>query len=184
MDDSTRKKYELLALFSPDLTEKERDEALKVVADVLKIKKGKIEEEKSWGIRDLAYSIKKKNRGYYHIWHFWQDGSNISEIDRDLTLDNSVLRHMITAIKDDEKITIFLEEEPKKSKKREKRDESELSERTAVSSRRSSHDKVSDTKEEVAEDKPKRKQAKPSEKELQMAEEKLNKIIDGSDISL
>lgn len=161
MDETTMKKYELLALFSPELTEKERDEAIRVASDFLKMKGGRIEEEKAWGMRDLAYPIKKHTRGYYHIWHFWQDGVNIAEIERDLSLENSILRHMVTSIKGDEKIVIFAEEEPKKPAKREKGGSQEL------------------PKREV-----KPKKSKPSDKEQEVVEEKLNKIIEGSDISL
>lgn len=172
------KKYELMALFSPDLTEKERDEALKVVSDLLLSKQGKVVAEKAWGMRDLAYSIKKKTRGYYHLWHFVQDGENIAEIERELTLDGNILRHMITAIKPTEELVIFPDEDSKKPAKREKKGVDE-----------------EESKSHETKDKAKEVSPRPSRKKDQgeegkdgavgsVDEAKLNKIIDGSDISL
>lgn len=168
------KKYELLALLSPDLTEKERDEALKAVADVLCSKQGKIVAQQEWGMRDLAYPIKKKTRGYYHLWHFVQDALNIAEIERELTLDGNILRHMITAIKSTEELIVFPDEDSKKPAKRERKGAGEGEAKAEESP--------------VVSAQPPRKKTHAEEKTdsavTPVDEAKLSKIIEGSDISL
>ena len=59
---------------------------------------GSILGDERWGIRDLAYSIKKQAQGYYAILEWEGEGSLIAELDRTLRLDESVLRHLILHI--------------------------------------------------------------------------------------
>ena len=50
----------------------------------------------AWGRRRLAYEIKKKNEGVYHLVVFDSSAETLDEIVRVLKIDDAVLRHMAT----------------------------------------------------------------------------------------
>lgn len=47
-----------------------------------------------WGHKRLAYEIKKHARGYYVLMDFCGDGSLVKEIERNMRLDDRVLKYM------------------------------------------------------------------------------------------
>ena len=53
-----------------------------------------------WGRRELAYPIEKQTNGDYHFMQFTADGDFVAKADRDLRLDDHVLRHLI--VRDEE----------------------------------------------------------------------------------
>lgn len=48
------------------------------------------------GLRKLAYPIKKKTEGYYYLAYFTIEGPLLTELDRLLRLNDSILRFLIT----------------------------------------------------------------------------------------
>lgn len=62
--------YETGLIFDPQLDEAGFDEELKKVTDLIEGNSGKIEKVDRWGIRKLAYQIKKKSQGFYaFVYH-------------------------------------------------------------------------------------------------------------------
>ena len=62
--------YETGLIFDPQLDEAGFDEELKKVTDLIEGNSGKIEKIDRWGIRKLAYQIKKKSQGFYaFVYH-------------------------------------------------------------------------------------------------------------------
>lgn len=69
----------------------------KVVTD----NKGKVTELKDLGQKKLAYPIKKELNGFYYVMLFSADSDTITELDRRLRLDESILRHMIIRLEEE-----------------------------------------------------------------------------------
>lgn len=92
------KKYELMVIVDPDIGEKAVKEHFDELRKNIAALHGEVFYEDAWGLRDLAYKIKKKDRGYYAVLDFMLDPENIRELDRKLRLDTPVLRHMITVL--------------------------------------------------------------------------------------
>lgn len=60
---------------------------------------GNVLKESSLGSRQFAYPIKKENRGFYTTVYFEIDPEKLAELNRKLTLNEEILRHLIvTAI--------------------------------------------------------------------------------------
>jgi small subunit ribosomal protein S6 len=90
------KKYELMFILSPNLTEDEvNTEAKKTIDQISKlgIEVGQIVD---LGKKKLAYAIKKQRHGYYQLVEFSSEGSVLKEVNDTLRLDQTVLRHLIT----------------------------------------------------------------------------------------
>lgn len=92
------KKYELMVILNPDIGD---DASTKLLAEIRKLitdRKGEIFFEDIWGMRDLAYSIKKHTKGYYAVFDFNLGAEHIREINAKLILERDLLRHMTVVL--------------------------------------------------------------------------------------
>jgi small subunit ribosomal protein S6 len=95
------KKYEIMYILKPELEGdalKNENAALqKIITD----NGGKVIDVNEWGLRDLAYAIKKETKGYYVVMKLEvSDTKANAEFDR-LTRNNpNVLRYLITVAED------------------------------------------------------------------------------------
>lgn len=55
----------------------------------------KVTEVKEMGLKKLAYPIKKEVNGYYYLINFSAEKKVIAEINRKLSINENVLRHLI-----------------------------------------------------------------------------------------
>ena len=87
--------YELMVIYSPNLTEDEQRQQYSQVEELLKHENARINLVDHWGKRKLAYLVKKQRQGIYDWFYFELDPSRISEIDRKLKMSEVILRFMI-----------------------------------------------------------------------------------------
>lgn len=64
------REYEMMMIIDPDIDEEKRKELYKKIEDLIKEKDGEVININDWGLRELAYPIKKKNSGFYTVWEF------------------------------------------------------------------------------------------------------------------
>jgi small subunit ribosomal protein S6 len=88
-------KYELMVILTSDMSQEETEKQLDVIRGQIKELNGEIYHEDLWGVRDLAYIIKKHDRGYYAIFYFTFEGKNLAEMESNFRLDAKIIRHMI-----------------------------------------------------------------------------------------
>jgi small subunit ribosomal protein S6 len=86
--------YELMVIFSTNLTEEEEKAQTSQIEDLIKHEKGTIHLIDRWGKRKLAYAIKKQRQGYYEWFYFELDPSRIAEIDRKLKMSEMIIRFL------------------------------------------------------------------------------------------
>lgn len=87
-------KYALTLILKNDLDEKVRKELLESVAK----KMDKIEKEDLWGVKDLAYPIKKQLKGYFAHYFFENEPKNITSLDKALKMNEDVIRYLIVRV--------------------------------------------------------------------------------------
>ncbi len=85
-------KYELALIFKDD--ENSSAEGLNSVKELLTNSGIKITNEDVWGSKELAYPIKKEKRGYYVILNLEGESLTVKKIERDLRLNNLLLRFL------------------------------------------------------------------------------------------
>jgi small subunit ribosomal protein S6 len=88
--------YELMVIYSPNLTEDEQRQQFQQVDELLKHENARINWVDHWGKRKLAYLVKKQRQGIYDWFYFELDPSRVAEIDRKLKMSEVILRFMIT----------------------------------------------------------------------------------------
>ena len=90
------RRYEMMVILDPSLEERtvqpSLDPFLKVVTDG----GGKVEKTDIWGKRRLAYPIEKKPEGYYAVVDLTAEPSVVLEMDRQLNLNEAILRTKVT----------------------------------------------------------------------------------------
>ena len=84
--------YELMVIFEPPLDERPVAPSLDTLLNVVREEGGKVDKVDVWGKRRLAYEIKKNSEGIYAVVEMNCEPATVQELDRLLTLNESVLR--------------------------------------------------------------------------------------------
>ena len=87
--------YELMVIVSPEIGETAIKKRLESLKKTLTDFGGEITFEDDWGVRELAYSIRKQDQGHYFVMDVNLDSKHIKELDRILRLEVEVLRHLL-----------------------------------------------------------------------------------------
>ncbi|GIW40484.1 MAG: 30S ribosomal protein S6 [Candidatus Binatia bacterium] len=88
------REYETLFVLHPELSEAEVREAIERTRSTIEGMGGSVVQVDEWGIRELAYPIRKQLRGYYVVVQYTGDGKLVEEIDRTMKISDRVLRHL------------------------------------------------------------------------------------------
>ena len=84
--------YELMVILNPEVDERQVAPNLDKFLKVITNDGGSIDNVDIWGRRRLAYDIKKKSEGIYAVVNFTAEPATAQELDRQLGLNESVLR--------------------------------------------------------------------------------------------
>ena len=88
--------YEILLLLDPDLDEGRQSEIVSRTRELVEKAGGSWDLHDPWGRRRLAYEIRHKGEGTYHLLHFSCEPETLDEVSRVLRIDDGVMRHMAT----------------------------------------------------------------------------------------
>jgi len=94
------RKYETIFILQPELSEDDIKSVTAKAQDVISSYKGECLRMDDWGIRKLAYPIRKSVRGRYYYLRFDGNSALIAELERRLRLDEKVLRYQSVNITD------------------------------------------------------------------------------------
>lgn len=162
------RKYELMLIFSGEIPEAQFERELADFKKSLQETSKSITHEDNWGLRNLAFRLKRQSRGHYVVFNFEADPSQIIELRSNIRLNPVVLRHMLITVPDSyvpghhEDVVLFRDEKK--------------NEDTGVSSSR----KKPSIKEVHSE-----KGTTPKEEEqLKTVEKKLEKILENPDLDI
>ena len=86
--------YELMVIFTPVLSEDEFKAAQKKYSDFVNDHGGTVVHSNPWGLKSLAYPIRKKTTGLYWVAEFTAPSDFNEKLKIQLLRDESVLRHM------------------------------------------------------------------------------------------
>ena len=93
-------KYEAVIILDSDLSEDAVKAEIGKVETVVKAHTGSVERSDVWGRRRLSFRIAKKEYGIYVVLVFAGDNRLVADLDRQLKINEGVLRHLIV-LKDD-----------------------------------------------------------------------------------
>lgn len=96
------KDYECAVILSPALGADALKAATQKYSDVINSQGGTLTKIDEWGRRSMAYEIEDHREGVYYFYKFRGGGDTLTELNRQLRIDENVIRHMI--VRDEYKV--------------------------------------------------------------------------------
>ena len=90
------KNYELVYVVRPNAEDEVKEAVLNKIQEVISAN-GEVEKVDTWGNRKLAYQIAKFSEGFYVLVNFKASADLPKELDRNLKINENVIRHMIVS---------------------------------------------------------------------------------------
>lgn len=84
--------YEVMVILDPSLEERTVGPSLDKYLNVIRKDGGSVESVDVWGRRRMSYEIKKNQEGIYAVVSLTAEPDTVKELDRQLGLNESVLR--------------------------------------------------------------------------------------------
>jgi small subunit ribosomal protein S6 len=95
------RRYETIIIIDPDLSDEERDPVFGRLKELISQQGGLLVLLDEWGIKKLAYEIKKKARGYYIRLDYCGTATLIKELERFCRIDDRILKYMTILLEAD-----------------------------------------------------------------------------------
>lgn len=92
------RRYETVLIIDPDVAEEQRGSFLGRINEIIDQKNGLLIINDEWGVRKLAYPIKKRVRGDYTRLEYCGDGGLVDEIERFCRIDDRALKYMTVVL--------------------------------------------------------------------------------------
>jgi small subunit ribosomal protein S6 len=86
------RKFETLLLLSPELPAEERQGLLDALTGVIAREGGALVEVDDWGMRDLAYPVRKMDRGHYVRLVYDAPGALVAELERNIRIADGIFK--------------------------------------------------------------------------------------------
>ena len=90
--------YETMVLFDASKITVDNDGIRAGVATLIEKMGGKIEIQRPWDDRRIAYPIQKQKKGAYHIYYYTMESRQLPELEREHKLNENILRFMTNRI--------------------------------------------------------------------------------------
>lgn len=94
------RKFETLLLLSPELSSELRASLLEGLKGVIDREGGKVLAEDLWGMRDLAYPVKKQMRGFYVRLEYAGPGALVAELERNIRIAEGIFKFVTVKLAD------------------------------------------------------------------------------------
>ena len=91
--------YENTLITKQDLPKTELDNIVEKYSELINKNSGKIVKIEQWGLLNLARKIKRYNKGFYIHFKFEGSTNTISEMNKKIKIDGSIIRHLIVKYK-------------------------------------------------------------------------------------
>lgn len=90
--------YENVFIARQDLTPAKVAELTDKYAQVVESMGGKVSKRENWGLRNLAYKIKKNRKGYYMLMNIDAPADAVVEMERLMRLDENLIRYLTVKV--------------------------------------------------------------------------------------
>ena len=90
--------YECVYIARQELTAAQAEQLSKDLTKIVSSNSGEIKRQEYWGLRNLAYKIRKNRKGHYTMFHIEAPASTIEEFERNMRLNEDILRYLTVKI--------------------------------------------------------------------------------------
>ena len=92
--------YECVLIARNDVTQQQVEGVADTIATQLEAEEGAVKKREYWGLRGLAYRIKKNRKGHYMLLGLDAKPASITEMERQLSLNEDILRFMTIRVEE------------------------------------------------------------------------------------
>lgn len=90
--------YENVFLVRPDVSTQQVEALAQQFTEILTAQGGKVAKTEQWGLRNLAYRIKKNRKAHYVLFNIDAPPAAVAEMERNMRLSEDVLRTMTVRV--------------------------------------------------------------------------------------
>tara|TARA_B100000575_G_scaffold288538_1_gene288746 strand:- start:69 stop:506 length:438 start_codon:yes stop_codon:yes gene_type:complete len=90
--------YECVYIARQELTAAQTEQLSTDLTKIVSSNNGEIKNQEYWGLRNLAYKIRKNRKGHYTMFHIEAPSSTIQELERIMRLNEDILRYLTVKI--------------------------------------------------------------------------------------
>jgi small subunit ribosomal protein S6 len=90
--------YEHLLIARQDISAQQVDALATHLKTIVEGEGGKVEKQEYWGLRGLAYRIKKNRKGHYVLLNINAPSNAVVELERQLKINEDVLRYITVKV--------------------------------------------------------------------------------------
>lgn len=94
--------YESVFIARQDASAAQVEGLQDTLAAVIEGNGGKVTKREYWGLRNIAFRMKKNRKGHYVLFNIDAPSTAIDEFDRQLRLNEDVLRHLVVRVEEHE----------------------------------------------------------------------------------
>tara|TARA_B100001094_G_C17888670_1_gene650536 strand:+ start:358 stop:681 length:324 start_codon:yes stop_codon:yes gene_type:complete len=91
--------YENTLITKQDLPKSELEKIKEKYSQIIKDNSGKVIKIEEWGLLNLARKIKRYKKGFYIHYKFEGNKETLSEINKKIKVDGSIIRHLVVKYK-------------------------------------------------------------------------------------
>ena len=92
--------YECVLIARNDVTQQQVDNLADQIAQLVEGDGGSVKKREYWGLRGLAYRVKKNRKGHYMLLGLDAPSAFITEMERQLSLNEDVIRFMTLRVEE------------------------------------------------------------------------------------
>lgn len=90
--------YESVFIARQDIPATQVESLSVTFADIVKANGGKVTKTEQWGLRNLAYRIKKNKKGHYVLFNIDAPPAAVAEMERNMSLHEDILRFLTVKV--------------------------------------------------------------------------------------
>jgi len=94
--------YESVYIARPDISATQVEALTADMTKILEENGGKVTKDEYWGLKSLAYRIKKNRKGHYSLMNIDAPAAALIEMERNMRLHEDVLRYMSIRVEEHE----------------------------------------------------------------------------------
>jgi small subunit ribosomal protein S6 len=92
--------YESVFIARQDVSSNQVDEFTQAFTKVIEDNDGKVTKTENWGLRNLAYKIKKNRKGHYVLFNVDAPAKAIEELERAMRFNEDVIRYLTVKVEE------------------------------------------------------------------------------------
>jgi small subunit ribosomal protein S6 len=94
--------YEHVFLARQDLSQAQVDALATAATEIVESNQGKVVKTETWGLKNLAYKIKRNRKAHFVMLNIEANGATVAELERQTSINEDVIRYVTIRVDEHE----------------------------------------------------------------------------------